>query len=82
MISDKVYNTITKTVDSIIKALNKNNIKHEIQGDMYTFALAPTCTIHTSLCTIDVWKDEIKVNEKIVSGIEEMISVVIEVEGT
>jgi hypothetical protein len=77
MISDRAYNTITKTIENIVNKLNEHNITHEILGDHHTFAIAPSCSIHTEFCTIDVWKDQIKVNEKTVDDIADMIKLIL-----
>lgn len=72
---------IGKLVKSISDKLNTYGYEHEIAGDKSTFAIAPTATILTENCTIEVFKNQIKVNEKHVLDIEEMIDEVIEVEG-
>jgi len=80
MVTDKSYNLITKTVNNVIHKLETNNISHEVVGDKFTFAISPTCTIHTDQCTIDIHKDQINVNENRVSDLDEMIDVILEVE--
>lgn len=60
-------------VEKITKKLESSKIKHELLGDAHTFLIAPTCTIHTDNCTIEVWKEQITVNEKIVDDLDDMI---------
>ncbi|ASA22731.1 hypothetical protein [Paenibacillus donghaensis] len=73
--------TIQKLVNSVTRTLSSNNIKHEVSGDEQTFTISPTCSIYTNNCTIEIYKDEIKVNEKLVDDLDEMIDIVIKVEG-
>ncbi|OMD09843.1 hypothetical protein [Paenibacillus odorifer] len=72
---------IEKLVKSISDKLNTYGYEHEIAGDKFTFAIAPTSTILTNNCTIEVHKKQIAVNEKLVSNLDELIEEVIEVEG-
>ncbi|WP_405169331.1 hypothetical protein [Paenibacillus sp. FSL H3-0286] len=71
---------IEKTVKSIVSKLKEYNIHHEVSGDQFTFVLAPTATIHTNNCTIEIYKDQVTVNEIPVIDIEDMISEVLAVE--
>ncbi|MWV44943.1 hypothetical protein GRF59_15075 [Paenibacillus sp. HJL G12] len=73
--------SIEKLVNSISEKLNTYGYGHEVAGDSTTFVIAPTATILTEKCTIEVYKNQIKVNEKSVLDLEEMIDRVIEVEG-
>lgn len=72
---------IEKLVKSISEKLNTYGYVHEVAGDKTTFAIAPTATILTENCTIEVYKNQITVNEKPVLDLDEMIDEVIEVEG-
>lgn len=80
MISNKSYNLITKTVQAIKQHLNVHNIEYDVLGDNQTFAISPTCTIHTQHCTIDIWKNQIQVNEQEVSDLDEMMTMILQVE--
>lgn len=75
-----IHMKIEKTVKAITSELNKHSIPHEVSGDKFTFAIAPTATIHTANCTIEVYKDQVSVNEIPVIDIEDMISEVLAVE--
>ncbi|WP_036653655.1 hypothetical protein, partial [Paenibacillus pini] len=70
---------IEKLVNSISEKLNTYGYEHEVTGDKTTFAIAPTATVLTENCTIEVYKNQITVNEKHVMDLEEMINEVIEV---
>lgn len=71
-----------KRVQVISIKLNTFNIQHEVLGDNFMFAFSPTCTIHTNNCTIEVYKNQITVNEKPVSDLDEMVDKVLVVEKT
>ncbi|MDQ0168749.1 hypothetical protein [Paenibacillus tundrae] len=76
MISNKSYNAITKTVKKVVQMLESHGIEHEVLGDSRTFAIAPSCSIHTQHCTIDIWKNEVKVNEKQSENLDHMIKMI------
>ncbi|MDR6779379.1 hypothetical protein J2W98_003659 [Paenibacillus peoriae] len=71
---------IDKLVKQIIKKLDSEGLHYEVSGDQYTFVISPTCTIHTNHCTIDVYKNQITINEKLVDGLDEMIDEILAVE--
>lgn len=71
---------IDKLVKQITKKLDSERLYYEVSGDQYTFAISPTCTIHTNQCTIDIRKNKIAVNEQPVANIDEMMEEVMEVE--
>lgn len=72
---------IDKFVKQITNKLDSEGLQYEVTGDQYSFAISPTCTIHTNQCTIEIHKNHITVNEQPVSGIEEMVKAVMELEG-
>ncbi|WP_340032527.1 hypothetical protein NSQ20_11725 [Paenibacillus sp. FSL K6-1122] len=72
---------IDKLVKQITKKLDAEGLKYEVIGDQHTFAISPTCTIHTNQCTIEIIKDRITVNELPVTDVDEMMEEIMEVEG-
>jgi hypothetical protein len=72
---------IDKLVKQITKKLDSEGLHYEVTGDQYSFAISPTCAIHTNHCTIEIYKNSIKVNEQPVADIEEMMEEIMEVEG-
>ncbi|MFE6075742.1 hypothetical protein ACFVQB_14820 [Paenibacillus sp. NPDC057886] len=73
---------IDKLVKQITKKLDAEGLNYEVTGDQHTFAISPTCTIHTNQCTIEIVKDRITVNEHPAEDIEEMMEMIFEVEYT
>ncbi|MDP9675211.1 hypothetical protein J2W97_001194 [Paenibacillus jamilae] len=71
---------IEKFVEQITTKLDSEGLYYEVSGDQFTFVISPTCTIHTNHCTIEIYKNSIKVNEQPVAGIEEMMEEVMDVE--
>lgn len=69
--------SIKQTVKTITKALQEHNINHEVSGDEFTFSIAPTCSIYTANCTIEVYRDQVTVNENPVIDVDDMISEVL-----
>jgi hypothetical protein len=72
---------IKQTVKAITKKLQEYSINHEVSGDEYTFSVAPTCSIYTTNCTIEVYKDQVSVNEIPVIDVDDMLLEVLAVEG-
>ncbi|WP_339193999.1 hypothetical protein MKY95_19470 [Paenibacillus sp. FSL P4-0176] len=72
---------IDKFVKQITKKLDAEGLQHEVTGDQHSFAISPTCTIHTNKCTIEIYKNNITVNEQPVADIEEMMVEIMEAEG-
>lgn|GEM_PF-4406060 len=71
---------IDKIIKQITKKLDTEGLYYEVTGDQHTFAISPTCTIHTNQCTIEIIKDQITVNEQSAEDIEEMMEMILEVE--
>ncbi|PYE51606.1 hypothetical protein HUB98_06205 [Paenibacillus barcinonensis] len=71
---------IDKFVKQVTKKLDAEGVKYEVIGDEHSFAISPTCTIHTNNCTIEINKNRITVNEKAADDIEDMIDLILEVE--
>jgi len=72
---------IDRFVKQITNKLDAEGVHYEVIGDEHSFAISPTCTIHTNHCTIEVHKNNITVNEQSVTDIEEMMEEILEVEG-
>jgi hypothetical protein len=71
---------IDKLVKQITNKLDAEGLQYEVSGDQHSFAISPTCTIHTNHCTIEIIKNQITVNEKVADDIEDMIDIILEVE--
>ncbi|WP_063563017.1 hypothetical protein [Paenibacillus sp. O199] len=71
---------IDKIVKQITKKLDAEGVQYEVIGDEHSFAISPTCTIHTNHCTIEINNNQITVNEKAADDIEDMIDLILEVE--
>ncbi len=70
-----------KTVQKVEKALRAESIKHEpIEYTVFLFN-ASAYDVQTEHCTIDIEGDRIRVNEKDVDSIEDMIHAIRTVEG-
>lgn len=41
---------INKLVNKITSKLDVEGLHYEVTGDQHTFAISPTCTIHTNHC--------------------------------
>ncbi|MFS0855181.1 hypothetical protein [Paenibacillus taichungensis] len=67
---------IDKFVKQITKRLDAEGIQHEVVGDQHSFAISPTCTIHTNQCTIEIHKSSITVNEQVVGDLDELIEII------
>ncbi|OMF76699.1 hypothetical protein [Paenibacillus glucanolyticus] len=84
MISEKGYRAVQitkRTVKAIEAKLKENEIVHEpIDYTPFLFNSIGH-TILTDNCTIEVYKNEITVNEKPVSDVYEMIDMVTQVAG-
>lgn len=80
MITTAAYNTITKTVNKVVKRLEENNITFEVQGDEHSFAISPTCTINTQFSTIEIHKNKFRVDGTEVNDLDEMIEIIQEIE--
>ena len=51
-------------VKKVERILTQHHINFETIGDDVTFAMSPTATIRTNNCTIELYKNEITVNEQ------------------
>ncbi|MGC6586152.1 hypothetical protein ACPV3A_14440 [Paenibacillus sp. Dod16] len=84
MISEKGYRAVQitkRTVNAIEAKLKENEILHEpIDYTPFLFNSIGH-TILTDNCTIEVYKNEITVNENPVNDLNDMINMVIQVEG-
>lgn len=84
MLSEKGYRdaqVTKKTVKAIETKLKEYEIEYEPIDYDLSFIYSVGHTVLTDNCTIEVYKDQITVNEKPVSDVYEMIDMVIEIEG-
>jgi hypothetical protein len=51
-------------VKKVEQVLKKHGIPFTSSGDEFTFAISPTAEIHTPNCTIELYQNEITVNEQ------------------
>lgn len=83
MLSEKGYRdaqVTKKTVKAIEAKLKEYKINYEPIDYDLSFTYSVGYTILTDNCTIEVYKDQITVNEKPVADINEMIEMVVKIE--
>lgn len=69
-----------RLVNSIKKALEKHGIQYEAIDSALSYGMAPTATILTEWCTIEVYRGHVEINDKPVNSIAELMQMVLDVE--
>lgn len=69
-----------RLVNRIKRALERYNIQYEATDSALSYGMAPTATILTEWCTIEVYRGHVEINDKPVNSVAELVQIVLDVE--